>query len=310
MKTPTLLIAAAVLAAGVCAQTPPGPQLPDRPAVALSKYKDAWVPVVGVEPVGTIALDSAGRVVLPPDAGIALTVGGRYGDGFVTVADAHSVDVPPVRNAEEAETMAASFKVTAETYEAGLTSDADLPGAYAIFILPAPPGKGDEAPSLAVLARPIGDLKAGKPAHLSATLPKPDEKEGRDWALLVYCAGRQVRSTGMGDVLPAYFDALENSALRRHIAERVQKGADAPIAVFRELPLGLPGAIEAKYHGATVKVRVSVDASGRVVSAKPVDGDDPQLAQAVEAGFGPWLFLPPVRDGAAAPGSAIVPLKM
>jgi hypothetical protein len=305
-----LLAALPLLAAGVCAQTESGPQLPDRPAIALSNFKDSWVPVVGVDGGAPVALDNGGKVSLAPNAGIILSVGDHYADGFVTIADAHLTNAAGTIDPDTAEAMDSDMKSSVEDYEADLTSDTDIPKAYALFVLPLPPKQADAPPRIAVLARPIGDLQAGKLTHLSARLPNIGPAGSPDWVALVYDAGRQVRSTGMSSVLPPYFDRVEATSLRRRIAERVAKGADAPIAVFREMPLGLPPAVAAKYHESTVKVMIDVNADGQVVSAKPEGVNDPDLSAAVSRGFGSWLFVPPVKGGAAAPGSAIVPLKM
>jgi hypothetical protein len=130
------------------------------------------------------------------------------------------------------------------------------------------------------------------------------------WSVLVFSGGRQVRSSGMGEVLPGYLDRIETLSLKRRIAERVAKGADAPVAVFRQMSLGLPDAAKARHHGTTVNVEVSIGADGRVVSAVPAGISDPELAEALARGFGNWMFLPPVKGGAAIPTSAIIPLKM
>jgi hypothetical protein len=305
-----ILAALPLLCVGVCAQTGSGPQLPDRPAIALSNYKDSWVPVVGVDAGGPVALDNGGKVSLAPNARIMLSVGDRYADGFVTISDAHLTNAPGTTDPDMAEAMDYDMKSTVENYEADLTSDTDIPKAFALFVLPLPPLKADSPPRIAVLARSIGDLQAGKQTHLSAKLPKIGPADGPDWIALVYYAGRQVRSTGMSSVLPQYFDGVEATSLKRRIAERVAKGADAPIAVFREMPLGLNAALEAKYHGSTVKVMVDVNAEGQVVSAKPEGVSDPDLSAAVSRGFGTWLFVPPVKEGSSAPGSAVIPLKM
>jgi hypothetical protein len=304
------LLALPVLAVGLRAQNTPAPALPDRPAIALSKYNESWVPVVGVDGGAPVALDNGGKVALAANAFMILSVGDRYAEGFVTVADPHLTVVPGAVDPDMAEAMDSDMKSNAEEYEADLTSDTDLANAYALFVLPRAPQKADSPPGLAVLARSIGEMKAGKPTHLSAKLPNIAPSGGQDWTVLVYDAGRQVRSTGMSAVIPAYFDRVEATSLKRRIAERVAKGTDAPIAVFREMPLGLPHTIEAKYHETTVNVKVGVDAEGHVVSAKPEGLSDPELTEAVARGFGTWLFVPPIKAGAAAPGSAVVPLRM
>jgi hypothetical protein len=303
------LVAVPLLATALAAQTDAGAPLPDRPAVALSRYKDAWVPVVGVEGGAPVALDNSGRVTLPPDSGIALSVGSRFADGFVTVGQAHFTDVPSTTDPDTAEAMAFDMKSGVQTFEADLTADAEVPGAYALFVRTQAPAKPEEAPRLMVISKPIGDLQPGRATHVSARLPKPPDG-ATDWNLLVFTAGRQVRTTGMGAVMPAYFDRMEAVALRRRIAEREEKHESAPLAVFREMPLGLPDTVEAKYRGETVKVRVAVNADGQVTSATPVGVDDPGLSAALGRGFGTWLFVPKVKDGAPEPASAIVPLKM
>jgi hypothetical protein len=305
-----MLLTLPVLAVAVSGQTAPETHLPDRPAIALSKYNQSWVPVVGVAAGVPVALDNGGKVSLAANAGMILSVGDRYADGFVTVANANLTVAPGAVDPDMAEAMDSDMKSNAEDYEADLTSETDIDNAYALFVLPRPSQKPDALPRLAVVARPIGEMKAGKLTHLSAKLPNIAQTGGQDWTVLVYDSGRQVRSTGMGTVMPTYFDQIEATSLKKRIAERVAKGSDAPIAVFRQMPLGLPSDIEAKYHRTTVKVMVGVDSDGHVVSAKPEGLSDPELADAVAKGFGTWLFIPPVKAGAAAPGSAIIPLRM
>jgi len=304
-----ILLALPVLAAGALAQPASANPLPDRPAIALARYKESWTPIVGFEAGSPVALDSGGKVTLPAAAGILLSVGDRFADGFVTISDRRTTDVAQTADPDMAEDPTMNARLGTELYEATLTSDTDLPAAYAILVTPAPP-QADAQPRMAALVRPIGHLEAGKPALLSVQVPKLGQEGGPDWTVLVYSAGREVRSTGMGEVMAPYFDRIETAALDKRIADRNGRGANEPLAVFREMPLGLPKDVEAKYRGSTVKVKVEVDARGRVVSAKPEGVDDPELSQAVEKGFGAWLFLPPERNGAPAAGSAIVPLRL
>ena len=309
MTSLRLLIALPLLPLGMNAQTAAATPLPDRPAAALSKYKDNWVPVVGAEGATPVAMAGTGQVTLETNAGIALSVGDHYAGGFVTVTDAQSTDVPAVNDAEQAATET-SFKSTAETFEATLVADSDIPGVYAVMIGSPPDQKPDAAPSLAVKVWQIGDLKAGKVKHIAVKLPKLRYDGGPEWSLLLFTGGRQIRSTGMGEILPQYFDRIESLSLKRRIAERVEKGVDAPIAAFRQMPLGLPDALKEKYKGTTVKVQLTVNAEGHVVSAVPVGLADPELSDALGKGFGPWLFLPPEKGGVATSSSAIIPLKM
>ena len=114
----------------------------------------------------------------------------------------------------------------------------------------------------------------------------------------------------MGAVLPGYFDRIETAALKKRIAERQEKGVDKPLAAFRQMHFSLPEAIKTKYHGTTVKVEVRVGTDGRVLWARPVGLSDADLTEALNKGFSTWLFVPPMKDGALVPGSAVVPLTL
>jgi hypothetical protein len=309
MKTPRFLTALPFLALVLGAQTLADSQLPDRPAAAVTNYKDAWLPVVGADHSSAIVVSGGTPVTLGPNAGIMLSVGDKYAGGFVTIADVDLSDVPVTNDPETAATMR-QMEPTLQSLKANLTSDVDIPDAYALIVSKAPTSSPDAPPLLAVVVQAIGDLKAGATAHLSATLPKISKDESHTWSVLVFDAGREVRSTGMGELLPAYFDRIDAIGLRKRIADRADRRVDAPIAVFRQMPLGLPDPVKAKYHGTTVKVEIKVNVEGRVVSAKPVGPSDPDLWNALDKGFSTWLFIPPVKDGVVAPGSAIIPLKM
>jgi hypothetical protein len=301
------LLALPLLTVAISAQT--APTLPDRPAAAITNYKGAWLPVVGTNNNAAVVVSSGSPVSLALNAGIMLTVGDRYADGFVTVKDAFSADVPTSNDLETAATTT-EMKPTQVNLQANLTSDIDIPDAYALLIAYAPSKNPDAAPMLAVVAHTIGDLKAGVEKHLSVKLPKLGQDEGPGWSILVFDAGRQVRSSTMGEILPGYFDRIEAGSLKKRIAERIDKRVDAPIAVFRQMPLGLPDAVKAKYHGTTLKVEIRVSIDGHVVSAKPVGVADADLWEALNKGFSTWLFLPPVKDGAPVPTSAVIPVKL
>jgi hypothetical protein len=304
------LAALALLAPALGAQAAETSQLPDRPAAAVTNYKDAWLPVLGADGNAPIIVAGGSPVTLSSSAGIMLTVGDHYAEGFVTIKDLYCADAPTTNDAQTAATMANEMKATMVILEASLDSDIDIPDAYAFLITYLPSKNPDAAPMLAVMVQGLGDLKAGAQKHLKVVLPKFDQQEDQGWNILVFDAGRQVRSTGMGEILPGYFDRIENASLKKRIAERVEKRADAPIAVFRQMPLGLPDSIKAKYHGSTIKVEVRVSVEGRVVSAKPVGLPDPDIWEALNKGFGNWLFLPSMRDGSLVPSSAIIPLKL
>ncbi|MGA2016543.1 MAG: hypothetical protein ABSH26_06270 [Opitutaceae bacterium] len=308
MKHPSLLALLPVVSISIGAQAFAAPQLPDRPASAITKYKDNWTAVVGATVDAPVIFADGTTVPLTSGAGILLTVGDHYADGFVTVTDFYSSDVPPTTDPDVIASH--ELKATQVDVKANLTSNVDIPDAYALLITYAPNPNPNAQQTLAVMARKIGDLTAGKEKSFSARLPKFGEDEASGWHLLVYDAGRQVKSTGMGEILPGYFDQIETAALKRKIAERLEKAADAPLGAFRQLHFSLPDAVKAKYHGTTVKVEIRVGTDGHVLWARPVGLSDLDLADALNKGFSGWLFLPPVKDGALVPGSAVIPLSL
>jgi hypothetical protein len=307
MNSLRCLIALQLIGLAASAQTTA--PLPDRPAAAITNYKDTWLPIVGTDNNAAVVVSNGSPVSLGLNAGIVLSVGDHFADGFVTVKDAFTADVPTSNDLQTAATTS-QMKPTSVTLQATLTSDVDIPDAYALLITYPPSKTQDAVPLLAVIAHTIGDLKAGSPKHFSAVLPKLNQDEGPGWSILVFDAGRQVRSSTMGEILPGYFDRIETASLKKRIAERLDKRTDAPLMPFRQLPLGLPDAIKAKYHGTTLKVEIRVSVDGRLVSAKPVGLADPDLWEALNKGFSNWLFLPPVKDGALAPATAIIPVKL
>lgn len=285
-------------------------QLPDRPAAVVTNHDGAWMAVVGVDANAPVVDANGSRLVLNRTAGVLLTPSDRYAGGFVTISEEDMADVPVTNDPDTASTMPNEMQATSGVLSASLASDVDIPGAYALLIHLPPSQDPDSPPPLAVVLHNIGDLKAGSQTHLSVVLPKIKTGEEPGWGILIFASGQQVRSTGMGKVLPGYFDRIETLAQKKRIAERVDKGADAPIAVFRKMPLGLPEQVTARYRGTTIKVEINVGADGRLIWAKPIGVNDADLWGALNKGFAGWLFLPPVREGAALPGSAIIPLKM
>ncbi|HMD61826.1 MAG TPA: hypothetical protein VKG78_10355 [Opitutaceae bacterium] len=310
MNSIRFLLALPAVTLTIAAQTAPAPQLPDRPAVAMTRYKDNWLPIVGADANAPIVVANSNPVTVSASAGIVLSVGDRYASGFVKIEDVYASDVPVTNDPVTAASNPNEFKVTAVDLKAKLTPDVDIPDAYALLIAYPPDQDANSQPKLAVMVHKIGDLTAGKQTSMSARLPKLGQDEGPGWSILVFDAGRQVRSTGMGELLPGYFDRTDLISLKKRIADRVAKGADAPIAVFRQMPFSLPEAVRAKYHGTTIKVEVRAGADGHVVWARPVGLSDADLVDALNKGFGAWLFLPPVKDATAIPGSAIIPIPL
>jgi hypothetical protein len=301
------LFPVAVLSLGAQGTAPQ--KLPDRPAVAITNYKGNWLPVVGADGYSPIIVADGSQVSLSINTGMRLIVGDHFGPGFVTVADVDIEEVKATDAATEA-SMPNELKSTTVSYSANLTADMDIPDAYAVMIANLPEKTPDAPPVLAIFVQKIGDLAAGTRDHFTVKLSKLGQEDNPDWNILVFAAGREVRSTNMGAILPDYFDRIEQMGLKKRIAERLAKGVDAPIAVFRQMPAGFPDAIKAKYKGTTIKAEVRISAEGRVLFARPEGISDPDLIDALNKAFAPWLFLPAVKDGALAPGSAIIPLKM
>jgi len=308
MNSTRYLVALSVLSLSIGAHAVGAPALPDRPTSAVTKYKDKWLPVVGADGASPIVVADGNTVTLGPTAGIMVVVGDRFADGLIKVDDLFTRDVPPSNDPNDIASN--ELKPTEVDVKATLTSTVDIPDAYAVLVTYAPNPDPNAQPTLAAMVRKIGDLAAGKEKSFTARLPKLNPNEAESWSLLVFDSGRQVRSTGMGDILPGYFDRIETAALKKRIAERLSKAADAPVGVFRQMPLGLPDAIKSKYHGTTLKVEIRVGVDGRVLWARPSGISDADLVDALNKGFSTWLFLPPVKDGATVPGSAIIPLKL
>jgi len=288
--------------------------LPDRPAAAVTNLNGSWLPVVGADGSAPIVDSQGTPVTLKSKAIVMLTPGSRYADGFVTISGAYSTDVPrtnaPSEEVDMAETIRSDMEPVAEVLRASLSSDINISAAYAVLITyPVNPGPDSPQP-LAVVLHSLGNLTAGTGIGLSVVLPKFGASGDSAWSILIFSAGRQVRCTGMSRILPEYFDRIETFNLRKTISQQVAKGVDERISVFRQMPLGLPAPILAKYRAKTVNVQISVSADGRLTSARLVGLDDDDLAKAVGDGFSRWLFLPSIRHGMPEPGSVILPLKL
>lgn len=309
------LLALPFLTIAAGAQTSADSQkLPDRPAVAVASQGSDWKAVVGAEGSAPIIASDGNAVTVKGPTRLMLLPGGKYGRGFITISDLLTKDVQKTNDPDVAadmeDTMASNMEPTSETLKASLTSDTDIPDAYALIIANRASAKLDAPPTLAIYVSNLGDLKAGATSNLSVVLPKVDPGYATDWNILVYSGGKQVRSTDMGKILPAYFDKIDTFQLKKTIADRVSKGADAPIASFRQMPLGLPASVLAKYHGTQIKVAINVGPDGHVTQASPVGLNDADLSEAISRGFARWLFVPPMKNGALASGSAIIPVKL
>jgi hypothetical protein len=315
MNTVRCFVALAFLAfaAGSRATAQPA-KLPDRPAAAVTNWNGSWLPVVGADGSAPIVNSQGTPVTVKGKSTVMLTPGSRYAGGFVTISDVNSTDVPrtnsPSEEVDLAETMQADMEPVSEVLRASLSSDIDIPAAYAVLIAyPVNPSPDSPQP-LAVVLHSLGNLTAGTQLGMSVVLPKLGVGGDSAWSILIFSAGRQVRSTGMGRILPDYFDRIETFNLRRTLSQQVSKGADERISVFREMPLGLPATLVTRYHAKTINVEISVGADGRVSSARPLGVNDDVLANALTDGFSRWLFLPSIRHGVPEPGSVILPLKL
>src|ERR1017187_2995701 len=127
MKPICCLVALPMLTLAIGAQTVAVPQLPDRPAAALTMYKDRLCPVVGAEGNAPIIFADGKQVALGASASIALSAGARYAGGFVAIADVYSTDVPISNDPETAATSTIEMKATMVDVRASLTPDIDIP---------------------------------------------------------------------------------------------------------------------------------------------------------------------------------------
>lgn len=299
-----------VLASGAHAAMPVVP-LPDRPAIAITRHEDAWVPVVGADGYCPVIASNGGTVTVRGGARIILTPGDRYADGSITISDVSATDVPVTTDPDIAENMPTIMDTTSEVFRATLTSSVDVAKAYVLLLsYSEDAGNPDTPPVLAVVPDKVGELKAGEPKAFSIVLPKPKSGQRPGWSVLVYVAGRQMRSTGMDAVLPRYFNRIEHIALKRRIDERIAKGADAQVSALRELPIVVPDAIRGKYRGKSIRVEIRVGTDGQVESVRTLGVSDEALTDALQRTFANWLFVPPLRNHALEQGNVIIPLRM
>ncbi len=163
--------------------------LPHRPAVVVTHYKEAWLPVVGAEGYSPVVISEGKPAALSVNTGMMLTLGERYAPGFVTIANTDLADVPSTDAATEA-SMPNELKSTAVNFTADLTSDVDIADAYAIMIVYPPDRPADAPPVLAIYAKDIGPLQSGATTHVSVRLPKLGQIESPDWKILIFAAGR------------------------------------------------------------------------------------------------------------------------
>jgi hypothetical protein len=306
-RTPLLsLLPLFALALGARAAT----VLPDRPAVVMAQNGSAWQPVVDVDAMApVVAVDKSGATQkLAPTAHLVLTVGGKFGPGFVTVKDTD----PDETAAKDPDAYGQAMSGASSTVIFGTTlnSDTDLSNVFVALYFEQPSSGPDKPPSVAVVIRPVGALSAGKDFRLKSPLPSLEKIPNAEWRVLVFSGPLEVHSTGMADVLPSYFDRVEHFSLARDIAARAAKGADAKLEVFRRVPLNLPDAVQAKYHGQTVSVDLGIAEDGSVSSLEPVNQRDPDLKDALQKGLGLWLFLPAVKGGKTTASHVVIPLKM
>ena len=300
--------------AAIGAQTALSQQLPDRPAAVVTQYKETWRPVVSADGNSPVIIVNENRITLSSGADVMLTLSDHYGSGFVTISDAYTSDFAVTNDPDTAATQPNEMAATSEVLRANLQADADISNAYVLLIRYSPNQRQDSQPSLAVVLHSVGNITSATQTSLYVVLPKFGHDAELEWSILVFADGRQIRSTGMGKVLPGYFDRVETRALQKRIAERAIQGtnapASAPIAVFRKMPLNLPSSITSAYLGTIVKVELRVGADGHVFGVKPLGVSNAALWDALNRGFADWLFLPQMKDGVAVPGSVVIPLQL
>ncbi len=119
MNRARLLVALPVLTLALGAQTVV-PPLPDRPALAITRYNDAWLPVMGADGYKPVVVSDGAQVTVSGGAKVMLTPSDRYADGFVSIGDVSATDVPVTTDPDIADNMPSIMDTTSEVNGAQL----------------------------------------------------------------------------------------------------------------------------------------------------------------------------------------------
>jgi hypothetical protein len=272
------------------------PKMPEIPAKILARFQGSPRPAVGAKKGRFIVLVDDRLETADPDAPLILSVGDGYALGFVTITESkmtryHGTDNEQLYTAFEGKVTSQTeltrvlLVVVAFTYneyrDYTTISSRDRPFAFTM------------------MAEPIDHLAAGKPKKVSVSFPalKTAPEENSLWTAVVFANGRQVRTTGVSNMLPWFFEAQSRCNHRRLLDERGKRGT-APVEIYRNLPLDAPPEIKTKYGGQTVVVMLEIDRTAHITGIQLPETDDPQLRDFLYDRMAKlWLFLPCVREG-------------
>jgi hypothetical protein len=276
--------------------------LPERagiPIAYVGKQKGIFVAYVDDDPI--VLIDGARRQVHRPP--ISVIPGGTFGPGFIAVSGSAALsNTGPSLNSGNR-----TYDYT--SYFATMTPDRDIPDAILILLVfeASPEGQFTEVPKVALLAKSLGRLKAGKKTDVSAYFPPLESRNPQRWTALIFSGGSQIHTSYGNDVLELLFNLIDRVGQKKAVAGRV--AGDFPVAVYRHFPLRFSDRQKKTYAGQTLNLEVTITPDGLFDSLR-VDGvNDDTLASDMAAQMTFWLFLPPVKDGQAQSTTFVLPIK-
>ena len=280
------------------------PNLPNRPAAVTASYRGVPCPVVAIRN-GRPLVEVEGRTRPADSEALSLAVGSGYAQGSVTLSEADLTRAVDYRSGRGS----TIFKITIESQTA--LADAFLVLFVADYQDYTDALEHDRPIVFTTVPFDLGRLDAGKRQPVSMKFGLIAREEGHlcIWSAVIFSRGQQVRSAGVTDTLPLFFDAMDRDNHRLLKAEREKRG-EAAFEVFRAVPLDPPPEIKAKYGGQKVNVTLQINRNGNVTGMIIPGNDDPALADFVRSLLTRWwLFLPPVHNGAAYGLTLSLPLR-
>lgn len=300
------LISCVVASGSIPLAAAPDP-MPRRPATVFASYKGNMEPIVSAtwnnRPV---VLENNQRITVADHSGVSLNLGRAFAAGRVEIREPEALGWVKTYMADN---VAFSQHPVSIQFKATLVSDTDLSDVFVVIVVFDVHEAPNELAVSSILVADVGRLTAGKPTRFSSQFPPIANDRQRTWTTLVFSGGLEVRSTGVPDLLAQFFDVTERHRHSLLMQQRVH-GTDAAIEVFRQFPLELSEDLKAAYSGQTVQARLTINLHGSVSAVALVDLQDPKLVDELRAQFGWWLFLPAIKDGAAVPRQAILPLRL